>query len=195
MSDSATVSLKRPGTWPRRARFALEAVVTVMTNAYMMARSRAAGSPSKTVRLIAERDDALWRAAIAERKCDILRRRLLNMNPHKRPEYLPGDKLAILEIMWLLGWSMVRTAREFVLHRNTIGSWLRRGHPLVSGRDEMAAASAYVVMADLGLPRKGEREMSENLLRTFAHISGAGIEVFLRTLELDRPEARAIRVA
>ena len=75
MPDSDIVSVKRPGTWPRRVRLALEAIVTVMTNAYMMARSRAAGSPSKIVRLMAERDDALWRAAIAERKCEILRRR------------------------------------------------------------------------------------------------------------------------
>jgi hypothetical protein len=33
-----------------------------MTNTYMMARSRAAGSPSKTVHLMAERDNMLWRA-------------------------------------------------------------------------------------------------------------------------------------
>jgi hypothetical protein len=45
MPDSDTVSLKRPGTWPRRARLALEAIVILLTNAYVMARSRAAGSP------------------------------------------------------------------------------------------------------------------------------------------------------
>ena len=37
-----------------------------------------------------------------------------------------GDKLAILQIMWLRGWSIVLTAKRFVLHRNTISSWLRR---------------------------------------------------------------------
>ena len=126
MSDSDTVCLKRPGTWPRKLRLGLEAVVTVMTNAYVMARSRAAGSPWKTVRLMAERDDALWRAALAERQLEILRRRLLNMNPHARPEYLPGDKLAIIEIMWLYGWSIVETVKRFVLHRNTVSNWLRR---------------------------------------------------------------------
>ncbi len=66
MPDCDTVSIKRPGTWPRRARLAVEAIVTVMTNAYMMARSRAAGSPSRAVSLMAERGDALWRAALAE---------------------------------------------------------------------------------------------------------------------------------
>ncbi len=126
MADSGTVSLKRPGTWPRRLRLALEATVTVMTNAYMMARSRAAGSPSKTVSLMAERDDALWRAALAERQLDIFRRRLLNMNPHARPDYLAGDRLLILQIMWLCGWSIVLTAKRFVLHRNTVSSWCCR---------------------------------------------------------------------
>ncbi len=76
--------------------------------------------------LTAERDDAIWRAALAERQLEILRGRLLNMNPHARTEYLPGDKLAILEIMWLYGWSIVETAKRFVLHRNTISSWLGR---------------------------------------------------------------------
>ena len=54
MPDSDAVSLRCPGTWPRKLRLGLEATVTVMTNAYVMARSRAAGSPSKTVRLMAE---------------------------------------------------------------------------------------------------------------------------------------------
>jgi hypothetical protein len=57
---------------------------------------------------MAERDEALWRAAVAERQLEILRRRLLNMDPQKRPEYLPGDGLAIPELMWLCGWSIVR---------------------------------------------------------------------------------------
>jgi hypothetical protein len=85
MPDSDTVSLKCPGTWPRRARLALEGIVTVMTNAYMMARSRAAGNPSKTVVLMAERDAPLWPAALARRRIEILRRRLLNMSFRRRP--------------------------------------------------------------------------------------------------------------
>jgi hypothetical protein len=51
-----------------------------MTNAYVMARSRAADGLSKTVVRRAKRDDALWRAAFAERQVEILRRRLLNMD-------------------------------------------------------------------------------------------------------------------
>ena len=35
MSDSDIVSLKRPGTWPRKLRLGLEAIVTVMTNAHV----------------------------------------------------------------------------------------------------------------------------------------------------------------
>ena len=37
--------------------FALDFIATVLMNAYMMARSRAVRSQSKTVRLMAERDD------------------------------------------------------------------------------------------------------------------------------------------
>jgi transposase len=203
MPDSDTVSLKRPGTWPRKARLALEAIVTVMTNAYMMARSRAAGSPSKTVALMAERDDAFWRAALAERKLEILRRRLLNMNPHARPEYLPGDRLAILEIMWLCGWSIVLTAHRFVLHRNTISSWLRRfggdwDPGAFFGRppwNKIGDSVRWLVheMRSLGMEfGAGTRAIAVEIRRTGAKVSRSSVQRFLREKK-PRVPARARR--
>jgi hypothetical protein len=45
------------------------------------------------------------------------------MSALRRPDMSdPGRerlRFEILRLMWLLGWSIVRTAKEFVLHRNT----------------------------------------------------------------------------
>jgi transposase len=119
-------SLRRPFHWPRSVRLTLESIIAVFVNAYQIARGRAVGSPSSAVRLLAERDDALTRAAIAERKVELFRRRLWNVSPLNRPDFVPDDRFEILKIMWYRGWSIGETAEHFVLHRNTVSEWLRR---------------------------------------------------------------------
>ncbi len=74
MTDSDLPGAGCPGTWPRPLRLALDSIVTVLMNAYMMARSRAAGSPSKIVRVLAERDEALWKLRLTERELEVQRR-------------------------------------------------------------------------------------------------------------------------
>ena len=126
MSDLAKASLRHPGAWPRSVRLALEAIVTVMTNAYMMARSRAAGSPSKTVRLMAEIDDLKWRNALLERELAAQRCRLAPMDPARRPQFLPENRVQLLLLIRLWGWSVKQAAQRLVLHRNTLTNWRRR---------------------------------------------------------------------
>ena len=119
-------SLRRPFHWPRSVRLTLESIIAVFVNAYQIARGRAIGNASSTVRLLAQRDDALWRAAVAERRLGLFRRRLRNANPLNRPDFIPDDRLEILKIMWYRGWSIAETAEYFVLHRNTVSDWLKR---------------------------------------------------------------------
>ena len=52
--------------------------------------------------------------------------------PHKRPEYPPEQRLAILQVMRLRGWNAVVTAKRFVLHPNTVRAWVQA----VEGRRE-----------------------------------------------------------
>ncbi len=79
MSDSDLPDTGCPGKWPRPLRLALDSIVTVLMNAYMMARSRAAGSPSKVVRVLAERDEALCKLRLTERELEAQRRRIAAM--------------------------------------------------------------------------------------------------------------------
>ena len=115
----------RPGRWLRKLRLAFEAIVTVFMNSYQAARSRAAGSPSKTVRLLAELDEANWQIGLLERELAIQRRRLGAVAPECRPRVLPDDRAQILVLTEMLGLSLKQAAKRFVLHRNTLSRWWR----------------------------------------------------------------------
>ena len=45
------------------------------------------------------------------------------MSPHRRPDYSPEQRLAIVQLMRLCDWSLKTTASRFVLHENTIRTW------------------------------------------------------------------------
>jgi len=122
----------RPGRWPRKLRLAFEAIVTVFMNSYQAARSCAAGSPSKIVRLQAELDEANVRIGILERELGIQRRRIEAVDPECRPRVLPDDRAQVLMLMEMLGLSIKQAARRFVLHRNTLSRWWR---VLCGGKD------------------------------------------------------------
>jgi transposase len=115
----------RPGRWPRKLRLAFEAIVTVFMNSYEAARSRAAGSPSKTVRLLAELDEANWRIGLLERELAIQRRRIEAVAPERRPRVLADDRAQVLLLVQMLGLNLKQAAKRFVLHRNTLGRWWR----------------------------------------------------------------------
>jgi transposase InsO family protein len=126
MSNTAPHVPSRPAGWPRPVRRAFESILIVFANAYMAARSRAAGSPSKTVRLMAEIDDLKLRNALLERELATQRRRIGSMSPLKRPGFLPGDRAELLALVRYRGWSAKLAARRLVLHRNTLRNWRRR---------------------------------------------------------------------
>ncbi|HOX04954.1 MAG TPA: hypothetical protein PK280_01020, partial [Planctomycetota bacterium] len=106
------------GRWPRALRLLVEAIATAFMRGYWLSRCRAADHASALVRLVAERDDALWRSAMAERMLAVQLRRIAAMNPLRRPEILPADRFEVLQIIRLQGWSVREAARRFVLHKN-----------------------------------------------------------------------------
>ncbi|HOX08784.1 MAG TPA: hypothetical protein PK280_20480, partial [Planctomycetota bacterium] len=106
------------GRWPRALRLLVEAIATAFMRGYWLSRCRAAAHASGIVRLMAERDDALWRSALAERMLAVQCRRIAGMNPLRRPEVLPEDRFEVLQLIRLQGWSVREAARRFVLHKN-----------------------------------------------------------------------------
>jgi hypothetical protein len=54
----------------------------------------------------------------------ILRSQRETIAPHRRPDYAPAQRAAILQLRRLRDWNVVQTAEHFVLHPNTVRSWL-----------------------------------------------------------------------
>ena len=132
MAQPELVQPEDCGTWPRRLRYLLDSIACIWMQSYQLVRGRAAGSPSSTIRLMAERDDALWHAAFLEREVAVFRRRIGAMNPHKRPPLQPQDRFEILQIIRLRGWSLKTAAKRFVVHYNSLGAWRRE---FLGGKD------------------------------------------------------------
>ena len=56
----------------------------------------------------------------------IVASRLAHIDPHRRPQYPPVERMAILELRAMRGWSKAETARHFSVSDDTIRAWLRR---------------------------------------------------------------------
>jgi hypothetical protein len=59
--------------WPAPLRRAVDSIAVMLKQVYMLARGRAASSPSPVVRTLAGRDEAAWRLAIREREIGVFR--------------------------------------------------------------------------------------------------------------------------
>lgn len=103
----------------------IDAVATVFSRAYMLARARAASCPSPVLRLMARRDHTHWEARMLERELAVFRAQRTRLEPHKRTQYTPEQRAEILQIMRLRGWSAKRAADRFIIHPNTIRSWIK----------------------------------------------------------------------
>jgi hypothetical protein len=132
VNGSRSIHPEDCGTWPRRLRHLLDTVACVWMQSYQLAGGRAAASSSRFMRLVAERDEALWNAALLEREVAVFRRRIEAMNPHRRPPMPPRDRLEVLLITRLRGWSLHRAADRFAVHFNTVWAWRRE---LLRGED------------------------------------------------------------
>jgi predicted RNA polymerase sigma factor len=66
-------------------------------------------------------DDALLREEIRIKDA-----RIAKIDPRRRPYYPPTERMAILELKAIRGWSLAQTARVFLVEPDTIASWLKR---------------------------------------------------------------------
>ena len=52
--------------------------------------------------------------------------RMQRVVPHRRTQYTAVERMAILELRAIRGWSKAETARRFFVTDDTVRSWLRR---------------------------------------------------------------------
>lgn len=64
--------------------------------------------------------------AMLREELRIVSSRMARIEPHRRSQYAPVERMAIMELRAMRGWSTAETARHFFVSDDTIRSWLRR---------------------------------------------------------------------
>lgn len=119
----------------------VDAIAILISQAYQLARICLASAASPVMRLLLQRDHALSNMHLLCCELAIPRAQRESMPPHQRPDYLPSQRLAILQIMRLRGWSIQKTAGRFVIHPNTLRSWIHA----VEGRGNLCLLQGAVI--------------------------------------------------
>jgi DNA-binding transcriptional regulator YiaG len=89
-------------------------------------RSWAVNSSNDRARLSAKKDQLDQEIRLLREEIRIKDERLARIPASQRPHYRPTERLAILELRALRGWSMAQTARVFHVTQATIASWGKR---------------------------------------------------------------------
>ena len=112
--------------WTGHVRSAVLHVIALAQYATVYTRSWAANSLNARLRLKAENDRFRQEIALLKEEIRIKDARLSRLDPHKRPQYPPTERMAILELRAARGWSKQKTADSFHLTAATIATWMRR---------------------------------------------------------------------
>ena len=116
-------SLPLPKDWAANVRNAVLNVIGMVRIAMLAGRQfliqKGDVLPAKLHRLETE-------VAMLREELRINGSRMRRIDPHRRPEYTPVERMAILQLRAMRGWSKAETARRFFVSDDTIRAWLRR---------------------------------------------------------------------
>jgi len=159
-------------------------VIALAQYAIVYTRSWAANSGNARVRLRAENDRLRQDVALLRAETRIKDARMARIPPHRRPQYLPAERLEILALRGARGWSLKRTADAFLVTAATIASWMNRvdeagPEPLVQLRTPVNRFPDFVRYAVQELktlcPSLGNKKLAEVLARAGLHLGATTI--------------------
>ena len=116
-------SLPLPKGWSKTVRHAVLNVICIVRVAMLAGREALIQNgdvPQAHVHRL-ETEVALLREELR-----IIGLRMARIAPQRRPQYLPVERMAIVELRAMRGWSKAETARRLFVSDDTIRSWLRR---------------------------------------------------------------------
>jgi transposase InsO family protein len=188
-----------PKGWPRVVRSAILQVVGLAQMSLTYSRSWAADSRLARVRLQAALDQARSEVAMLAEELRIKDARVGRIDPRRRPNYPPTERLAILELRAARCWSAAETARRMFVEAKTIASWTQRvdeegPNALVQTEQPVNRYPEFVqeVVAILKrlCPRMGKKRIAQELARAGLHL---GVTTVKRMFEIrrSRPPPRA----
>ena len=173
-----------PKSWPKRVRSAMLHVVSLAQYATVYTRSWAANSANARVRLQVELQKAEQDAALLRAEMRIKDARMTSIAPHRRPQYQPAERMAILEVRAARGWTLKQTAAAFLIAPATIAAWMDRidepgSDALVQLRAPVNKFPEFVRYAVQELkthcPLLGKKKIAEVLARAGLHLGATTI--------------------
>jgi len=93
---------------------------------FTRSRGWAANHWNARFRLEAENKRLRQEVALLDEEIRIKDSRMLRVPAHERPRYSPIERLAILELRAVRGWSLTQTADRRLVKTATVSSWMQR---------------------------------------------------------------------
>ena len=180
----------------------VDAMAILLSQAYQLARARLASAGSPVLRLLVQRDQEATEGDLLRREVEIFHAQRESLPPHRRPDYRPEQRLAILQLRRLRGWSIRKTGERFVVHRNTIRAWIRaaegKGRPsLLAGAvvwnriDDAVRWAVHELRRLCPEPEFGTRTLARHLVRAALQVSRSTAQRILREPTPPRPQQHA----
>ena len=126
MPNSARLSVALPIGWPKRVRSAVIHAMSLASATLTATRGWAADHVSSRVRLRSEIERLRQEVSLLQEEIRLKDGRTIRVPGHERPHFQPIERLAILELRAVRGWSVRQTAARFLLSPATVSSWVRR---------------------------------------------------------------------
>ena len=177
-----------PKQWRRHVRSAVLHVISLAQYATVYTRSWAADSANARVRLKAQFDRANQETACLREEIRIKDARMARIDPRRRPQYPPVERMSILQLRAARSWSLSQTARAFHVTAATVSTWMRRleeegADALVQLHEPVNRFPEFVRYAVLRLgklcPTMGKKKLAETLARAGLHVGATTVERIL----------------
>ena len=177
--DDDIESLPLPKGWPQTVRHAVLNVIGVVRVAMLAGRE-----------FLIQKGDVLeahvhrleTEVALLREELRIIGFRMARITPHRRPQYSPVERMAIMELRAMRGWSKAETARRFFVSDDTIRSWLRRADDDDSLLQLATPVNRFpdfirhaVQQIKRFCPSLGKAKIAETLARAVIHIGRATV--------------------
>jgi transposase InsO family protein len=115
-----------PRGWPKRVRSAILHVISMAHVSLTATRSWAGNSWNTRIRLKADNQRLRQEISLLQEEIRIKDARMLRIPAQRRPHYPPTERLAILELRAVRGWSLTQAARHLLVATATVAAWMRR---------------------------------------------------------------------
>lgn len=183
-NDASSSTVLFPRGWTKSVNSAVLQVISLAQFSLTVARGQTIGKQGGRNVVV---DRLRQELALLEEEHRLLRDRFGRLAPHKRPHYTPVERLAILELRAARGWSVVQTAKRFLVSPETIASWCRcldDEDALVQRAEPVNRFPAFVRYSVRRLkvlcPTLGSQKIAQMLCRAGLHLAATTVKRILK---------------